>query len=66
MLQVTSVVEAVSLLIAANKLGPSKVEQELRKLLPAPSLNLYALKEGRDERGHSGEERRLRGVILGR
>ena len=47
MLQVTSVVEAVSLLIAANKLGPSKVKEELKNLLPAPSLLLYALEEGR-------------------
>ena len=40
-------VEAVNLLIAASESDPSKVEEELRNLLPTPSLFLYALEEGR-------------------
>ena len=46
-LQVTGVVEAVSLLIAASESGTSKVEEELRNLLPTPSPFLYQLEGGR-------------------
>ena len=46
-LQVIGVVEAVNLLIAASEAGSSEVEQELRNLLPEPSLLLYSLEEGR-------------------
>ena len=37
----------MNLLIAASESGTSKVEEELRNLLPTPSLFLYQLKEGR-------------------